>query len=473
MAAFRFEAIREDGRREEGFLDAESTRHARALLRERGLLCLRLEASRQVAPQAREISLFTARISRTALATATRQLASLVAARLPLERALQAVVEQAEDARLRDLFSAVRTEVVAGQTLAQSLAAYPRDFPPTYRSVIAAGEQSGDLAPVLLRLAADLERSGALAQKVGLAFVYPLIVTMVALGVVIALMTLAAYPRDFPPTYRAVIAAGEQSGDLAPVLLRLAADLERSGALAQKVGLAFVYPLIVTMVALGVVIALMTTVVPQVVQVFAATRQTLPWLTRALIAVSDAILAWGLPALGVGLIVALMFAQSLRNPLFRLRVHTALLRLPVAGRMIVDWNTARFATTLALLVSSGVPLMQGLGAAAGTVANLAMRESVLVALERVREGMSLARALSDAAGFPPLMRHLIASGEATGDLPAMLEQAAHIAASEAERRAMLTTTILEPLLILVMGALVLLIVLAVMMPILDMNALVR
>jgi len=379
MAAFRFEAIREDGRREEGFLDAESTRHARALLRERGLLCLRLEASRQVAPQAREISLFTARISRTALATATRQLASLVAARLPLERALQAVVEQAEDARLRDLFSAVRTEVVAGQTLAQSLAAYPRDFPPTYRSVIAAGEQSGDLAPVLLRLAADLERSGALAQKVGLAFVYPLIVTMVALGVVIALMT---------------------------------------------------------------------TVVPQVVQVFAATRQTLPWLTRALIAVSDAILAWGLPALGVGLIVALMFAQSLRNPLFRLRVHTALLRLPVAGRMIVDWNTARFATTLALLVSSGVPLMQGLGAAAGTVANLAMRESVLVALERVREGMSLARALSDAAGFPPLMRHLIASGEATGDLPAMLEQAAHIAASEAERRAMLTTTILEPLLIL-------------------------
>jgi len=404
MAAFRFEAIREDGRREEGFLDADSTRHARALLRERGLLCLRLEASRQVAPQAREISLFTARISHTALATATRQLASLVAARLPLERALQAVVEQAEDARLGDLFSAVRTEVVAGQTLAQSLAAYPRDFPQTYRSVIAAGEQSGDLAPVLLRLAADLERTGALAQKVGLAFVYPLIVTMVALGVVIALMT---------------------------------------------------------------------TVVPQVVQVFAATRQTLPWLTRVLIAVSDAILAWGLPALGVGLIVALMFAQSLRNPVMRLRFDTALLRLPVAGRMIVDWNTARFATTLALLVSSGVPLMQGLAAAAGTVANLAMRESVLVALERVREGMGLARALSDAAGFPPLMRHLIASGEATGDLPAMLEQAAHIASSEAERRAMLTTTILEPLLILVMGALVLLIVLAVMMPILDMNALVR
>jgi general secretion pathway protein F len=404
MAAFRFEAVREDGRREEGFIDAESTRHARALLRDRGLLCLRLEASRQVAPQAREISLFTARISRTALATATRQLASLVVARLPLERALQAVVEQAEDARLRDLFSAVRTEVVAGQTLAQSLAAYPRDFPQTYRSVIAAGEQSGDLAPVLLRLAADLERSGALAQKVGLAFVYPLIVTLVALGVVIALMA---------------------------------------------------------------------TVVPQVVQVFAATRQTLPWLTRALIAVSDAILAWGLPALGVGLIVALMFAQSLRNPALRVRFDTALLRLPIAGRMIVDWNTARFATTLALLVSSGVPLLQGLAAAAGTVGNLAMRESVLVALERVREGMGLARALSDAAGFPPLMRHLIASGEATGDLPAMLEQAAYVAASEAERRAMLTTTILEPLLILVMGALVLLIVLAVMMPILDMNALVR
>jgi len=404
MAAFRFEAIREDGRREEGFLDAESTRHARALLRERGLLCLRLEASRQVALQAREISLFAPRISRGVLATATRQLASLVAARLPLERALQAVVEQAEDARLRDLVSAVRTEVVAGQTLAQSLAAYPRDFPQTFRSVIAAGEQSGDLAPVLLRLAADLERSGALAQKVGLAFVYPLIVTMVALGVVIALMT---------------------------------------------------------------------TVVPQVVQVFAATRQTLPWLTQALIAVSDAILAWGFPALGACLVGALVLAQGLRNPAFRRQVDLAMLRLPLAGKMIIDWNTARFATTLALLVSSGVPLMQALAAAANTVANQAMRASVLVALERVREGMSLARALSDAAGFPPLMRHLIASGEATGDLPSMLEQAAKIAAGEAERRALLTTTILEPLLILIMGALVLLIVLAVMMPILDMNALVR
>ncbi|NCX73250.1 MAG: type II secretion system protein GspF, partial [Betaproteobacteria bacterium] len=227
MAAFRFEALREDGKRESGYLDAESMRQARALLRDRGLLCLQLERSQQSRLQGRELAWFSGKISATSLANATRQLASLVAARLPLERALLAVVEQAEEARLRDLINAIRTEVVAGQTLAQAL---------------------------------------------------------------------AAYPRDFPETYRAVIAAGEQSGDLAPVLLRLAADLERSGQLNQKIGLALVYPAIVSSVALAVVIVLMSTVVPQVVQVFASTRQTLPWLTQALISASDALLAYGLHA---------------------------------------------------------------------------------------------------------------------------------------------------------------------------------
>jgi len=404
MAAFRFEALRGDGKRESGYLDAESMRHARSILRERGLLCLQLDRSEQQKAQSRDIAWLSGKVKANSLANATRQLASLVAARLPLERALLAVVEQAEERRLRDLISAVRSEVVAGQSLAQAL---------------------------------------------------------------------AAYPRDFPETYRAVIAAGEQSGDLAPVLLRLASDLERAGQLSQKIGLAMVYPAIVSLVAMAVVIALMSTVVPQVVQVFASTRQTLPWLTQALITVSDAILAYGLYAAAAGLVAGLLFYRAMQGKGFRRLVHRRLISMPVLGRLIVDWNTARFASTLAMLVASGVPLMQALVAAASTVGNLVMREAVMLALERVREGMSLSKALADAPGFPPLLKHLIASGEATGDLDKMLDQAAVVATAQAERRALLTTSILEPFMILVMGAIVLTIVLAVMMPILDMNALVR
>jgi len=263
VAAFRFEALREDGKRESGYLDAESMRQARALLRDRGLLCLQLERSQQSRLQGRELAWFSGKISATSLANATRQLASLVAARLPLERALLAVVEQAEEARLRDLINAIRTEVVAGQTLAQAL---------------------------------------------------------------------AAYPRDFPETYRAVIAAGEQSGDLAPVLLRLAADLERSGQLNQKIGLALVYPAIVSLVALAVVIVLMSTVVPQVVQVFASTRQTLPWLTQALISASDALLAYGLHAAFVIVIGLLLFLRAMQALAFRRSVHRRLIALPVLGQ---------------------------------------------------------------------------------------------------------------------------------------------
>jgi len=404
MAAFRFEALRGDGKRESGYLDAESMRHARSILRERGLLCLQLDRSEQQKAQSRDIAWLSGKVKASSLANATRQLASLVAARLPLERALLAVVEQAEEKRLRDLISAVRSEVVAGQSLAQAL---------------------------------------------------------------------AAYPRDFPETYRAVIAAGEQSGDLAPVLLRLASDLERAGQLSQKIGLAMVYPAIVSLVAMAVVIALMSTVVPQVVQVFASTRQTLPWLTQALITVSDAILAYGLYAAAAGFVAGLLFYRAMQGEGFRRLVHRRLISMPVLGRLIVDWNTARFASTLAMLVASGVPLMQALVAAASTVGNLVMREAVMLALERVREGMSLSKALADAPGFPPLLKHLIASGEATGDLDKMLDQAAVVATAQAERRALLTTSILEPFMILVMGAIVLTIVLAVMMPILDMNALAR
>ena len=284
---------------------------------------------------------------------------------------------------------------------------------------------------------------------------------------------LAAYPRDFPDIYRALVAAGEQSGDLAGVMGRLADYIESRGALVQRVALAFIYPAIVTLVAVAVIIVLLTYVVPQVVDVFRQTGQALPWLTQALIVASDFTRQWGWAVLVLLAIGWFGWRAALRAPSVRLAWHARTLRLPVAGRLISGLETARFASTLAILVASGVPLIRALEAVAQTLANEALRHNVLDAIGRVREGVPLPRALAAAGRFPPMMVHLIASGEATGALADMLDRAARTLSSETERRALALTSLLEPLLILAMGAIVLLIVLAVMLPIIEINQLVR
>jgi general secretion pathway protein F len=294
---------------------------------------------------------------------------------------------------------------------------------------------------------------------------------------------LARHPRQFPDIYRALIAAGEESGKLGSVLQSLADYIEERARLAQKITLAFVYPIIVTMVALAVVIGLLTYVVPQVVQVFANTKQALPFLTRALIAVSDFVRSYGWIVAVAGAIAAFLVNRSLRVEAVRLRWHQRILTLPVVGVLSRTLNTARFASTLSILVGSGVPMLRSLQAAAETVTNLAMRSRVLDALTRVREGFSLAKAMraggdeETQAGklklFPPVLIHLIASGEATGKLPEMLARAADIHSREAERRALFFTSLLEPLLILAMGVMVMLIVLAVLLPIIEINQLAR
>ena len=402
MPAFRFEAADAAGDIDKGVLDAESARHARSLLRERGLVPLEITAV-SFTPGAVQGAL-RGRLRSSELTLATRQLASLLAARLPLERALGAVVEQAERPAMRDRFAAVRSEVVSGQTFSQALSRYPRDFPDIYRSLVAAGEASGDLSTVMSRLADYVEARSALAQRVGLAFTYPAIVTLVAVGVITALL---AY------------------------------------------------------------------VVPQVIGVFAQTRQKLPFLTLALIALSDFVRHWGwavvlaMVAGGFGLRVAL------RAPSFRLAWDARMLRLPLIGRLVRGVNTARFASTLGILSASGVPLIRALEAGAQTLGNEALRATVVDAIARVREGASLSRALAAGGCFPPLMLHMIASGEATGHLAEMLERTAATLAGETERRALALTGILEPLLILLMGGVVLLIVLAVLLPIIEINQLVR
>jgi general secretion pathway protein F len=226
-------------------------------------------------------------------------------------------------------------------------------------------------------------------------------------------------------------------------------------------------------VASAVVIVLLTYVVPQVIDVFRQTGQALPLLTQALIVVSDFTREWGWAVallLGAGWVA---WRAALRSPTVKLAWHTRALSLPIAGRLLSGLETARFASTLSILVASGVPLIRALEAGAQTLANEALKHNVHDAIGRVREGVSLARALSAARRFPPLMVHLIASGEATGTLADMLERTARTLSSETERRALALTSLLEPLLILVMGAIVLLIVLAVMLPIIEINQLVR
>ena len=403
MASFRFEASTAAGRIEQGLIEADSARAARTSLRARGLVPLAVAAVAG-GRGARSAPFRRRRFSESELALATRQLSSLLAAKLPLATALAATIDGTEHAAVREVLSGVRSEVVAGHRLADAL---------------------------------------------------------------------AQFPLEFPEVYRATVAASEETGDLAQVMERLADYIEERQALRGKILAAFVYPAVVTLVALAIVVFLMAYVVPQVVEVFRQSRQVLPWPTRALLATSETLRAGGLWIV-LGVVVAgVALRRWFARPGPKAAWDTLALRLPVFGRMVRAVNTARFAATLAILTAAGVPLLRALEAARATLANTVLAKAVADAISAVREGSTLARALGAAKVFPPILVHLAASGEATGELAPMLERAAKNLAREVERRALLLTTLLDPLLILTMGAVVLGIVLAVLMPIIEINQLVR
>ena len=284
---------------------------------------------------------------------------------------------------------------------------------------------------------------------------------------------LSRHPRDFAEIFRALVASGEQIGHLARVLSRLADYIERRNALVQKVRMAFLYPAIVTVVAFAIVIFLLAYVVPQIVSVFTNTKQQLPILTVIMLAVSNFVRAWGI-VVGIILVAAGFLARrALQNPDLKRRWHAWLLTAPIYGKFERSLNTARFASTLAITTGSGVPILRALDTSRDTLSNVAMKELVEEASASVREGVSLARALSAQKHFPPMLIHMIRAGEITGELPAMLERAADSQQLDLERRALTIAGLLEPVLILAMGVVVLLIVLAVLMPIIEINQLVR
>ena len=406
MPAFRYEAVDTVGISSKGVVHAESARAARADLRGRGLLPMALESIRGDVDAAGKIRTrsFGEKLSTVELSLFTRQLASLLEANLPLEQALTALLEQAERSYVRDLVAAIRAEVMGGSTLADAMAQHRRDF-------------------------ADI--------------------------------------------YCALVASGEQIGQLAAVLSRLADYIERRNALVQKVRLAFTYPAIVTVVAFAIVIFLLTYVVPQIVSVFANTKQQLPLLTVIMLAVSNFVRSWGWLMLLIGMGAVFGWHIALKNPDNKMRWHRWLLAAPLLGKFERSLNTARFASTLAITTSSGVPILRALQTSRDTLSNVAMRLQVEEATNSVREGVSLARALSAHKHFPPMLIHMIRAGEVTGELPAMLSRAAAVQEQDLERRAMTIAGLLEPALILCMGVVVLLIVLAVLMPIIEINQMVR
>lgn len=284
---------------------------------------------------------------------------------------------------------------------------------------------------------------------------------------------LSQHPREFSAIYCAVVGAGEASGALGPVLARLADDLEDGQALRAKLVGAALYPAIVTLVALVIVLFLLGYVVPQVASVFAGSKRALPLLTTVMLGLSDGVRHYGWSALVTLVLIAIGARYALKKQVFREKFDAWFLGLPILGRLARGYNAARFATTLALLTQAGVPMLRALQSAAATLSNQALRADALQALTLVREGATLASALAKNRRFPPLLAMFARLGEQTGQLPQMLERVATQLSAEVQRRALQLATILEPLLIVGMGLVVMLIVLAVLQPIIELNQLVR
>lgn len=276
-------------------------------------------------------------------------------------------------------------------------------------------------------------------------------------------------PKSFPPLYRAMVAAGESSGALPAILQRLADLLERDEQARGKVVTALVYPAALAVTAVSVVIALMTFVVPKVVEQFESMGQTLPLLTRVVIAISTGMRDWGWLVLLLLIVGAGLFARALRRPAFRLRVDAAILTLPIFGKLIRDLHAARLARTLATMISGGLPVLEGLRITAPTVRNRVLRQATEDMAVTIEEGGSLSTAMRRAAVFPPLLVYMTAGGESSGGVDVMLERASEYLEREFNTFTAVALSLLEPVIILIMGGLVTLIVLSILLPILQIN----
>ncbi|GAB3532349.1 type II secretion system inner membrane protein GspF [Photobacterium alginatilyticum] len=401
MAAFEYKALDSKGRQKKGVLEGDTARQIRQQLREQGLIPIDVAQTHEREKKKASGGFQLRRgISTTELSLITRQLATLVQASMPLEECLKAVAEQSEKPRLKNMLLAVRSRVVEGYTLSDSM---------------------------------------------------------------------AEYPHIFDQLFRAMVAAGEKSGHLDTVLNRLADYTENRQQMRSKLQQAMIYPTMLTLVAVSVVAFLLATVVPKIVDQFVQMGQQLPTITEVLLAASNFVQNWGLVVLIAIVSLIMLLKAALRKPDFRLRWDRWVMGLPVIGKVARGLNTSRFARTLSICTSSAIPLLDGMKVASDVMTNTWVNKQVLEAADKVREGASLRVSLEQTKLFPPMMLHMIASGERSGELEQMLTRAADNQDRDFESLVNMALGIFEPLLIVAMAGIVMFIVIATLMPIIALN----
>jgi general secretion pathway protein F len=405
MAAFDYQAVDSKGKTQKGVIEGDTPRQVRGFLRDQGLMPIEVipTLTKNAEGEVKKSFLSSgkgSKISPSDLALITRQLATLVESGLPLEESLIAVAEQCEKNQIKSMMMGVRTKVTEGYGLSESM---------------------------------------------------------------------AEYPKTFNRLYRAMVAAGEKSGHLDKVLNRLADYTEQRQAMRSQLIQALVYPIIMTVVATGVIAILLTAVVPKIVGQFEHMGENLPATTQFLIASSDFLRDYGIFMLLLIAASILVFSHMMKKPHLQMSFHQQVLRLPGVGKVVKGINTARFARTLSILTASAVPLLESMRISGEVLDNLYIKKQVQESSNKVREGASLKVSLEQTKLFPPMMLHMIASGEKSGQLEHMLGRAADNQDREFDALVNISLKAFEPALMVVMAGVVLFIVMAILQPILALN----
>lgn len=398
MGAYQYQALKKNGSNDKGVIEADSERHARQLLREQGLVPIQIQTL-----ATKRTTNAKGKISTADLSLLTRQLATLLAAGIPVEESLRGVAEQTEKDKVRELVIGIRAKVLEGYGLAQAM---------------------------------------------------------------------AQYPQAFPELYRATVNAGEQTGRLDVVLEKLADYTENQQKTRQKVQQALIYPILMILVSTAIISFLLTFVVPKIIEVFTSSGQTLPAMTEFLITISEFIKSYGLYTLIVLILLFIGFKKSLNNIKVKTAWHRMILKMPMVSYLVRTVNVSRYIHTFGILFAAGVNVLETMHVAASLVSNIVMKEAFDTASIKVREGSGISEALKETRYISPMAIHLIASGEKSGQLSNMMARAADHLDNEVKRLIDTALTLLEPLVILFMGAVVLFIVLATLLPIFSMEQLV-